>query len=387
MSKIFVDREKLKEAVEFVKCMVPQNPILAADGNIQVNFENGILYLVASDNGMQGAKAHVPVIGVEDDSISFSVGVEPQRLHKVVAKDVELEVSLEVKDAHLVVASKVGSDFATLALANMRRFSPLLAWEPLDPHTDIQLDHSFFYETVSFLGDFLPDTKDLGAKHAVVVLSNKVAHATNGINLRGICASPHLNFNQDVSLQKRFLSSAVRALKFMSSPEITFKANQRLVSISSSDGSRTVAMPTRNKKPPVVPLEYLKSMGESFSLDIKEAVKALDRMTSSNYNSATTLTGVDLTLGGDSDSGTLKLVLEDDKATKTFAVERQGSGDIEKTLDLKTFYKMMKMFQKSPATQLFMGDENSRFIRFLDKRSYNGVGGAFIAVSAYAKKV
>lgn len=388
MPRVLVNRSQLNEALDFVKNVVPDKPIISADGNISIVFDGSSTLQVIATDGIQGARALVDV-STDGTVESFSLGCDPKRLIKIVAKDTSDIVTLEKNDPHLVVGSAMDDPdkFATLVLANMRRASTMMAWSPSDPTTDVVLDTGFLVEAMTFLDDFLPDGKDEGAKHAVVVLSNKLAHATNGVDLRGICASPHLGFTSDVSLRKKYLTNAIRAIKFVNSDSLRFLSNVRQICITSPDGRRALVMPTTRKKPPVVPLEYLKDMGDYFQMDIREAVRGIDRISSSNYNTASTLTGVDLFLEGGPEDSKLKMTLDADKASQTFPVRRSGGPDMERCLSVKTLHKMLKMFQKSKESRIYMGESDTRYIRFFDKREVNGIAGAFVAVCAYLRKV
>lgn len=385
MSGVLVSRKDLKEALDFVKSVVPANPIMDADSNIVIEFKDSVVVLTATD-GIQGARAKIKPLDV-GDSREFSVGVDSKRLVKVVTKDTSENVFLDKREPYFYIQSEGEEDFTTLALANMRKASILLSWIPKEPLMSSTVNTKFFTEVLSFLDDFLPEGKDEGAKHAVVVLSDKVAHATNGINLRGICASGHLNFSSDVSLRKKYLVNSVRALKFLNCVNLKIRKGKSTISITDEEEKFLLVMPNHWKTPPVVPTEYLQPVSDFLTTDIKSSVKGIEKISSSNYNTATTLTGVDLILTGSKEQSNLKVVLEDNKASQTFPCERNFEEDLEKTLDLKTFLKMMKMFQKSKEVKISMGGADSRFVRFFDKRVIDEVPGAFIAVCAYARKI
>lgn len=394
---VTVDRAKFREALDFVKNIIPLRPLSDADKNVEIVFSSKAKTITATaSDGIQGAKAVVTDCAFEEGVEDFTCGVDPKKLVKIVTKDDSENLRLKSTDIHLIIysaeaesTSVANEDFASLIKANMRKFQVMMSWGPKEPTTNVTLNTKFFLETLTFLDDFLPDGKDLGAKHAVVVLSNKVAHATNGVNLRGICASPQLAFTTNVSLRKRYLTNSIRALKNINCDKLIFLSNLQLISIASDDGLRTLVIPGIRKKPPVVPKDYLRPTTNYLALDLKATTKGIDRISSANYNTATTLTGVDLILSGVGEGSELKVVLDDDKATQTFPCSRVGGGeeDLEKTLDVKTFYKMLKMFQKSKEAKMEMGGEDSTFLRFIDKRTVDGVDGAFIAVCAYSRKV
>jgi hypothetical protein len=389
MSRILVNRKALCAAFDFVKGVVPLKPIILADGNVSLTLVKGILQVFATD-GVMGARAHVPVLN-DDLPEEFRAGCDPKRLGKAISKDSAEVLCLTKINENLNVSDPAeGEDkFITLACANMKRGSIINNWVPQPDKclNNIEMDSSFLSQVLGFLDTFTTEGKDEGGKHDVVVLAESLAHTTNGINLRGICASKALAFSTEVSLRKRYLDPIIKCLNNMEGSPVLFRDSTTIISFASKDGTREVVLPTMRKEPPVVPKEYLVSMGDASTLDIKEFVRGLDRMTTSNYNSATALTGVDIKIYGEGAESKLSVILEDNKASQVFSLSRGGSEVLEKTMDMNTLLMVMKAFSKGTSPKIYFGDENSRSARFMDVRSIGETKGAFIAVCSYARKV
>lgn len=145
-------------------------------------------------------------------------------------------------------------------------------------------------------------------------------------------------------------------------------------------------MPMVRKEPPIIPKEYLSSLGDAIKWDSKDILRGLDRMSSSNYNAASVLTGVDLKLSGQGENSKLQILLEEGKASQSFPVSRQGDEEIERTLDVTTLTLMLKTFSKHKDLKVFFGVETSKFLRFSSVRQIDNSSCAFIGVCAYARK-
>jgi hypothetical protein len=390
MSSILINRKELCEAFDFVKGVIPLKPIILADGNVSLRVQDGKLVVYATD-GIIAARKFVEILNLDEAPKDFLAGCDPKRFSKAIAKDTATTIRLTKVDENLNVSDPAeGEDkFITLTCANMKRASVINVWAPApeDCLNDIVLEAPFFSQVLAFLDTFTTDGKDEGGKHDVVVLTDSIAHTTNGVNLRGICASKALPFKSEISIRKRYLDPIIKSLNNLSTDKVLFKDSQRIVSLTSEDGKSQVVFPTTRKAPPVVPKEYLMSMGDASTFDVKEVVKGLDRMTTSNYNSITSLTGVDVKIYGEGANSKMQVVLEGNKASHVFSMARTGSATIEKTMDLNTFIMVLKAFSKGAGAKIFFGDEDSRYARFVDVRSEGTSAGAFIAVCSYARKV
>jgi hypothetical protein len=390
MSFVNVNRKVLCEAFDFVKWVIPAKPIIVADGNVSLKVSGSTLIVSACD-GIMGARAIIPILNTEDIQEDLLVGCDPKRFGKAIAKDSAEVITLEKVGDNLQVSDpQEGPDkFVTLACANMRRSSQINKWAPAqeDCLNDSVIRPDFFSQVLAFLDNFTTEGNGGNGKHDVVVLSESVAHTTNGVNLRGICASKELSFKSDVSLRKRYITPLVKTLANIESSSVIFKDSPQIISVSTEDGTKQIVMPAHRKEPPVVPKEYLVSTGDTSIVNIKEIVKGLDRISTSNYNTATSLTGVDLKISGEGELSKLQLVLEDNKASQTFSLSRKGGGTIEKTMDLNTLLRVLKTFSKSTSPKVFFGTEETRFLKFVDVRTIGDKIGAFIAVCSYARKV
>lgn len=382
-----VNRKELCLAFDFVKGIVPAKPIVAADGNVILRVEGDQLCLMASD-GAQGARARVRIMNMADSPDVFSLGCDPKRFGKAIAKDSAEELLL-AKDAESLKVSDPNEDadkYVTLACANIKRASVISNWIPSECLNNVSLPSKFFSEVLGFLDNFTPAGHDEGAKHDVVVLSPSIAHTTNGVHLRGMCASRALTFTSDVSIRKKYVAALSKSLGALAADTVIFRDSQRFISIATADENFVTILPALRKPPPVAPKEYLANVGDPMILSCKDVVKGLDRLSTSNYNSLTQLVGVDIKIFGEGPESKMQLVLDDGKAAQTFPISRTAANPVEKVLDLTTFMMLLKAFSKADAPKIYFGEEDTRFIRFVDVRNVAGTPGAFVAISAYARK-
>lgn len=388
MAPVLVNRKELCEAFDFVKNIVPAKPIIAADGNIIIKVEGSNLILSASD-GAQGARAVVSIQNNSENPDAFHVGCDPKRFGKSIAKDSAESLFLEKVSNTLKVSDPQESEdkYITLVLGNIKRASVISNWIPAEPMNTVEMNTAFFSEVVSFLDNFTPDgNHEVVGKHDVLVFSKNLVHTTNGVHLRGICASKAFIFSSDVSIHKRYATPLAKSIANLKSSTVFFRDSLRFVSVASPDEKFALIVPTLRKQPPVAPLEYLSAQGEPSFLDYRDVIKGLDRLTTSNYNGLNTLVGVDIKISGAGEDSRMQLILDDGKASQTFSLKRNGSDPVEKVTDVSTFLMLLKTFSKGCSPKVFFGEEDTRYLRFVDVRTVGDVSAAFIAVSAYARK-
>lgn len=387
MSYLAIEREEFLRAVEFVKEVIPINPIMVADGNLIFNFDGNSELVIHGSDGTKGTRYFLEV--ENKGSGPFKAGVDSKRLAKLLKKDTSENITIEKSDTDLIIADENNreTNFSKLALGNIARASDILSWEPKNPINEIEAETALLIETLSFLDDFLPDGKDEGSKHAVIVFDKGFAHVTNGVNIRGICASRGFQFVEPVSIRKRYANSTLKSLKSTNCDRFTIKDDLKRISFISQDRKKWIVIPKHRKEPPALPVTYLKALGSESTTDFKALVKGLDKISSSNYNSMTTLTGVDLVVKGQGDNATLKLILEGNKATDIFKINRDSGPDLEKTLDIKTLMKCLKVFARGANPSIYFGEENTSYIRFFDKRVCGSESCVFITVCSYARKL
>jgi len=386
-----VERRNLLDAFDFVKSVVPLKPIIEADSNITIISDGKQLTLSASD-GIIGAKASIPLSNEENSPLPFNIGCDPKRFGKAIQKDTATDISLSVVGFQLHVSDPQESEdkFVTLSLGNMRRATVISKWIPSEEDciNIVPVNSAILSEAFTFLNKFTPEGKEGFGKHDVVVLSRHMAHTTNGVNLRGIFASKAFPFTTEVSIQKGHLVALSKSLGFLKGEDLIFRNSDRIVGIHNKDITRCITVPTLVKAPPVVPSEYLASKGEPLEVDIKALIKGLDRLTTSNYNTVSTLTGVDLRVTGEAGDSKLQLILDEGKASQSFPVSRKGSEELEKTSDVVTLLMVLKAYAKgSNATKLYLGDASSKYMKLVDIKEVGGCSNAYLAICSYARKV
>jgi hypothetical protein len=390
MPGVLVNRKELCEAFDFVKWVVPLKPIIAADGNVSLRV-SGEYLVISSCDGVMGAKALVPLLNKDEAPQDFYVGCDPKRFGKAIAKDTAESISLAKVAENLHVSDPAeGEDkFITLACANMKRASLITVWVPTEEEclNNVSIAPLFFSQVLAFLDNFTTDGKEGNGRHDVIALGESVAHTTNGVNLRGICASKALAFKSEVCIRKRYMEPLIKVMQNMGDDPLSFKDGTRIISLTSADGRRSVVFPTMRKPPPVVPKEYLTAMGDCSVIDVKEVSKGLDRMSTSNYNTASILAGIDIKIFGEGPDSKMQLILEENKASQAFALSRKGNETIVKTIDLNTLLMILKSYTKGTSPKIYFGDDETRYLRFVDLRTTGSNVGAFIAVCSYARKV
>jgi hypothetical protein len=386
-----VKRMDLVDAFNFVKSVIPLKPIIEADANVTLSSDGKTFTLTASD-GIIGAKAVIPLSNADKSPEPFSVGCDPKRFGKAIQKDTADEISIAKVGFQLHVLDPQESEdkFVTLSLGNMRRATVITRWEPAEDKrlNNVEINAEILAEAFSFLNKFTPEGKEGFGKHDVVVLGKHLAHTTNGVNLRGIFASKAFTFDSEVSIQKGHLVALSKSLACLKNEMMVFKNSSVVVGIHNKDMTRCITAPTLVKAPPVVPSEYLASKGEPLLVDIKALTKGLDRLSTSNYNTLSTLTGVDLIVSGEASNSKLQLILDEGKASQSFPATREGNQTLEKTSDVATLLMVLKAFAKgSNATKLFLGDASSKYMRLVDIKEVGGAVNAYIAICSYARKV
>ena len=385
MTGILINRKVFADAVEFAKTAVPEKPIMEADGNITVAYAEGRLSISATD-GCQGSKVFLAVDS--GDIAPFSVGCDPKRLAKALAKDTSEKLLLANNAEGLLVADSdnAESKFTVLLGANMSRASRMLVWQPKDKINDVSMSADILADTLAFLEDFLPEGKDEGTKHDIAIIGTKVAHANNSVNMRGIVASQAFAFATPVCFRKKFVHNVVKAIRAMATDVVTVSDDVRMISIVSGDSNKFLVIPKSRQQPPVLPLEYMQAVGDPVDMDFKDVVKGLEKLSSANYNSVTTVTGVDIVISGEPADSTLQIKLEDGRAAATYPIKRTTSGTVERLIDHKSFINLLKLFSKSADSKLHFGEDGTRYLRLMNKKTYGPLACANIAVCSYARK-
>lgn len=386
MESLLINRKALCSAFDFAKNAIPQRPIILADGNILLTWDGHEKLMLSACDGCMGAKSSI--IPISSNSVeTFTVGVDPKRFGKAISKDTTENICLSKKGQDLVISNPQDSaeNYVTLLGANMRRASILTHWVPeeSDLINNVRIKSDFIAETLSFLDSFTSSGSSGDKRHDILTLENKMAHTTNGCGLRGIVVSKEFNFSEGVCFSKRFIKPLSSILKQIECDSITMKSSKRIISFYTEDQSRIVVLPTEQKIPPEINIMYLQ-MGEGLEeVNVKEWSTSLDRMTTSNYNTITALTGLDI----DISKGKIKFTLEGSKASCELPFSKNINYALSKVVDIMSFYRFIKVFAKSKNALIQFGDDSSRFVRVVDKREFGEIKSAFIAAIAYARKV
>lgn len=388
MSLITMDRASLANAVEFAKVATPERPVIEADGNITLSYAENKLMLFASD-GIQGAKAEITVDGGTAEP--FSIGCDPKRLIKILAKDSSERVTLMKTPEGINIADvdDAFNKFSTLIGANMLRASKITSWTPKNPSNSLTVPTGVLQECIDFLEEFMPEGKDENTLYDLIALDNKIAYVSNGSHMRGIFLSPDLPFTTTMTVRKKYAKMLVRGMKALGSDEVLVNDDVRVISLASPDMSKVLLLPKSRQAPSSAPIEYVMAMGDSAGMDMKEALKGLDKLSSSNYNSLTTVTGVDIRIRGEGDASTLQFVLEGNKASSTININRGSSEEIDRTIDLKGATKLLKVFSKSAGARVYFGSmaDQVPILRIMQKKCHKDKSYACIVVCRYSRKI
>lgn len=386
MPLLTLNRTALSEIVEFVKIAVPEKPIIEADGNLTIAYADGILTLSASD-GVQGAKVTIPVAG--DGVEPFTVGCDPKRLAKILTKDTSASITLMRTPEGLNIADEEDgfNKYSTLAGANMSRASRLVTWKPKTPSNELEVPTAVLQECLSFLEDFFPDGKDEGTKYDLAVLDNKLSYVPNGVNMRGIFLSSSLPFTMPVTVRKRYINSFIKGLKAISEDTVHITDDVRMISVSNATGTKSMVIPKARQEASSAPMSYLQDLGDPVEMDVKEVLKGLDKLSSSNYNTTTSITGVVIKLHSEGDTSTFQMILEGNKAASTHSVKRTGTDEVDKVLDLKSFVKVLKVFSKSTGAKFYFGSPDTKYLRVVQKKTAGANPYACITLCAYNRKL
>ena len=390
--KCTVDRKSLKTALATAKHCLPLKPLSDHEANPVLHLVPGKLTVVATD------MSQVCSVTVEAETEeSFSMSLDLKKLEKIISKTDNGNITIEYGMGGRARVSQTGSDgfveIPSLPVTKVPVFDRSSPGEVASASGP--LDTVVLAEGLDFAGAFMPDVVERNPKYDFVLIKDGLVYGANGVNRRGYFVSPALRFPGELKFLKKFVPVAVKLLKSLAVPQVTVKNLDRVLTLETPDGLFSYACLKARTDAPDIPMAYLKSSGPYTEIDLAKALKAMERITIPEYQSAGASVGVALVLPPADADGNAELSLKLVAAGKLSGKEKipckrvgeneEGGLEVDKVVDFKLFKELAGAMPSKCDLKFYANDPEARYFKMQSKHVVGSANCVSVAVGSYAR--
>lgn len=383
---IIVPKTEFKNAISLTRRALSAVVIQEERGHLLFIVQGSIMIVQGTNNDLK-SRCTIEITNSTGEDFSFTA--DPKVLEKLVSKS-------EIKDLHINFDSnslkiKVYTTDTNKSFGTLQSFPPdkMLTFkeQPKTDRTEYCVNKEVLLFSLKYALFFLADKKEDKKSFDFVVISRGIVYATNGANKIGLIVFQAFGSIQEMKIRKLILPLYMSFISGLEGKEVKLIETDKDIGVESIDGTCYFSFLKSTLDSTKIPVDYLKSEGAYITIDKNRLIKICERAIITNNSQ--TMVGLDLTLSGSGENGSLEVKLVSTKeAIETINCERVNDSDedIYHTVDFRLLKAVLGSFSSKEDVRLHICDKN-KFFKVYCKGTVDDEKFILAGVGTYAKIV